>query len=515
MLPGLYLVTGPNGSGKSHEARRLAEITPGARLLSAETQQAFYERELAEDESNFRGGADLGRTVRQLLGDAGVAHPLCRAFRLDGLLARGYRQLSTGESRKVLLLRALLEQPSLLVFDEPFEGLDHAACGELRHALEHLAESLPVVVAGTFAAAHPDTARLLPLHLLREVTLLGAHGGTVSCSDAEAWLAHASEASAARPAPPVDDGPWHQADPSFAPGTPLIALENGRIAYGEQVVFDGLNLTVRAGEHTLIEGPNGSGKSSLLELFTGDHPQAYANDLTLFGRRRGTGESVWDIKRSVGLVSGRLHRDYRVSASVETVLMSGLFDSIGLYETPGPRARTRGPPLARLAGPRAAPGRRLPRAVVRRAAAGAGGARRHQGAAPGGAGRAHGGARRRQPRPRLGIGGLAVYADGEHRAFRDAPPRRARVVAGAGGRAGGDPRQPGSAFHVNVVVVVVVVGDGDGDCDEDPLTSPSPSTPTPTSTSTSTWREARMAPPRFRHIRRLVGGPAAFILRGC
>ena len=97
MLPGLYLVTGPNGSGKSHEARRLAEITPGARLLSAETQQAFYERELAEDESNFRGGADLGRTVRQLLGDAGVAHPLCRAFRLDGLLARGYRQLSTGE----------------------------------------------------------------------------------------------------------------------------------------------------------------------------------------------------------------------------------------------------------------------------------------------------------------------------------------------------------------------------------------------------------------------------------
>jgi hypothetical protein len=176
MLPGLYLVTGPNGSGKSREARRLAEATPGARLLSAETQQAFYERELAEDESNFRGGADLGRTVRQLLGEAGVAHPLFRAFRLDGLLARGYRQLSTGESRKVLLLRALLEQPTLLVLDEPFEGLDHAACGELRHALEQVAESLPVVVAGTFAPAHPDTARLLPLHLLREVTLLGAHG---------------------------------------------------------------------------------------------------------------------------------------------------------------------------------------------------------------------------------------------------------------------------------------------------------------------------------------------------
>jgi molybdate transport system ATP-binding protein len=341
MLPGVYLVTGPNGSGKSREARRLAEATPGAQLLSAETQQAFYERELAEDESNFRGGADLGRTVQQLLGDAGVAHPLFRAFRLDALLARGYRQLSTGESRKVLLLRALLEQPSLLVLDEPFEGLDHAACGELRHALEQVAESLPVVVAGTFTPTHPDTARLLPLHRLRAVTLLGAHGDPVFESSPDAWLAHVAATSTARPAPPVDEGPWHEADSRFAPGAPLIALVNGRIAYGEQVVFEGLHLTVRAGEHTLVEGPNGSGKSSLLELFTGDHPQAYANDLTLFGRRRGTGESVWDIKRSVGLVSGRLHRDYRVSASVETVLMSGLFDSIGLYETPGPRARTR------------------------------------------------------------------------------------------------------------------------------------------------------------------------------
>lgn len=341
MLPGVYLITGPNGSGKSREARRLAEATAGAQLLSAETQQAFYERELADDESNFRGGADLGRTVQQLLGDAGVTHPLCAAFRLPPLLARGYRQLSTGESRKVLLLRALLTHPTLLVLDEPFEGLDHAACADLRDALEHVAASTPVVVAGTFLPGHPDTARLLPLGLLREVTQLGRDGSVVFRGSADAWQSHAADVSSARPAPPVEDGPWHEADPTFAPGTTLIALRHGRIAYGDQVVFDDLDVTVRAGEHTLIEGPNGSGKSSLLELFTGDHPQAYANDLTLFGRRRGTGESVWDIKRSVGVVSGRLHRDYRVSASVETVLLSGLFDSIGLYEAPGPRARAR------------------------------------------------------------------------------------------------------------------------------------------------------------------------------
>jgi molybdate transport system ATP-binding protein len=98
---------------------------------------------------------------------------------------------------------------------------------------------------------------------------------------------------------------------------------------------------VHAGEHTLIEGPNGSGKSTLLEMISGDHPQAYSNDLHLFGRRRGSGETVWDIKKNVGLVSSKLHREYRVGGSVEEVLISGLFDSIGLYQPPEPSQRAR------------------------------------------------------------------------------------------------------------------------------------------------------------------------------
>lgn len=91
------------------------------------------------------------------------------------------------------------------------------------------------------------------------------------------------------------------------------------------------------GQHWQIVGPNGAGKSTLFSLVTGDHPQGYSNDLTLFGRRRGSGETIWDIKRHIGYVSSSLHWDYRASASPRSVILSGFFDSIGVYPSPSER----------------------------------------------------------------------------------------------------------------------------------------------------------------------------------
>jgi molybdate transport system ATP-binding protein len=326
--PGLTVVTGPNGGGKSSAARGLADRVSGAALLSAETQQAFYEAELANDDSNFQEAVDPGSTVGELLGDAGRSHPLFSAFRLEALWARGYRQLSTGEGRKVLLLRAVLQAPSLLVLDDPFDGLDRAACAELSRVVRHVAERHAVVVV---APELPEGA----LHV-REVLVIEGHELTFRGS-AEAFLARRG-LHGARPAPPVEMGSFYA---PLAPSVVLIELVDGRVAYGEQVVFEGLSFRVVAGQHTLIEGPNGSGKSTLLELFTGEHPQAYSNELSLFGRRRGSGETVWDIKKNVGAVSSRLHRDYRVGGSVEEVLLSGLYDSIGVYQRPEPSHRAR------------------------------------------------------------------------------------------------------------------------------------------------------------------------------
>jgi molybdate transport system ATP-binding protein len=312
--PGLTLVTGPNGSGKSTAARALEARVAGARLLSAESQQAFYEAQLAADEANFSQGVDTSTPVRGLLGDAGRSHPLFAAFRLEPLWDRRYRQLSTGEARKALLLQAVLAAPPLLILDDPFEGLDRAACAELAAAIVAVAATLPVVVVGTFAAPPFEPASL------REVVVLG--GRRVGRDTA----------------PPVELGSWYEPlDPEVA----LVRLLKGSVRYGEQVVFENLDFSVHAGQHTLIEGPNGSGKSSLLEMITGDHPQAYANDLHLFGRRRGSGETVWDIKKNIGHVSARLHRDYRVGGSVEEVLLSGLYDSIGVYQKPEASHRAR------------------------------------------------------------------------------------------------------------------------------------------------------------------------------
>lgn len=321
---GLHLVTGANGSGKSTLARELAERTPGARLLSAESQQAFYEAQLAGDESNFRQGADTSIKVRELLGDDARAHPLFEAFRLEPLWDRGYRQLSTGEGRKLLLLGAVLARPSLLVLDEPFDGLDVAARAELAEAIVRVAAGVPVVVAGAFRAARLPFAR----ESVSTVTVI-ARGRIAFRGAPGEWLAGGDAPEHPRPRPPVELGAFYE---PVDPSQPLVQLVRGRVRYGDVVVFDDLDLTVLPGQHTLIEGPNGSGKSTLLEMITGDHPQAYSNELRLFGRRRGTGETVWDIKKNVGAVSSRLHRDYRVGGSLEDVLISGLFDSIGVYQ---------------------------------------------------------------------------------------------------------------------------------------------------------------------------------------
>jgi molybdate transport system ATP-binding protein len=114
-------------------------------------------------------------------------------------------------------------------------------------------------------------------------------------------------------------------------GQPLVDLKDVTVSYNGTRVLHGIDWTICEGQHWALMGPNGAGKTTLLSLITGDNPQAYANHVTLFGRRRGSGESIWEIKRRIGWAAPELHLYYPVSITCFNVVCSGFFDSVGLY----------------------------------------------------------------------------------------------------------------------------------------------------------------------------------------
>jgi molybdate transport system ATP-binding protein len=114
-------------------------------------------------------------------------------------------------------------------------------------------------------------------------------------------------------------------------------MRNVTVQYGSNVILRGLNWSIQEGESWALLGPNGSGKTTLLSLILGDHPQVYTNEIFAFGKRRGSGESVWHIKKHIGWVSPELQLHFDDTVSVSSVVLSGFHETIGLFETPTPR----------------------------------------------------------------------------------------------------------------------------------------------------------------------------------
>jgi molybdate transport system ATP-binding protein len=125
----------------------------------------------------------------------------------------------------------------------------------------------------------------------------------------------------------------------FSSDIALIEMRNVTVRHGTVTVFENLNWVFRAAEHWAVLGPNGSGKTTLLNLVAGDHPQAYANDVSVFGCRRGSGDSVWETKRNIGLVSSEFQIRYRKPINALEAVLSGFFDSVGLYRQSSARQR--------------------------------------------------------------------------------------------------------------------------------------------------------------------------------
>jgi molybdate transport system ATP-binding protein len=146
----------------------------------------------------------------------------------------------------------------------------------------------------------------------------------------EQYLAQQQAEASSDQAAPLDPAtlfPGTHTRPDFAVA---VKMEDTNVRYGQKKVLDGINWTVKAGEKWALTGPNGSGKTTLLSLINGDHPQAFANKITLFDRRKGSGESIWDIKKRIGFVSPELHLYFRHDLKAETVAATGFQDTLYL-----------------------------------------------------------------------------------------------------------------------------------------------------------------------------------------
>jgi molybdate transport system ATP-binding protein len=138
------------------------------------------------------------------------------------------------------------------------------------------------------------------------------------------------------PAPELTSGALKSRSSEFVSGNsgPLVEIKGATVRYKSKPVLNGLDWTILEGQNWALLGPNGSGKTTLLNLMYGDNPQVYANRVYMFGSRRGSGETVWEIKNRVGMVSAELQVRYRKPVTALEAVISGFFDTIGLYRRP-------------------------------------------------------------------------------------------------------------------------------------------------------------------------------------
>ncbi|WP_172406447.1 ATP-binding cassette domain-containing protein [Pedobacter sp. AJM] len=336
-----YVIGGKSGTGKTSLAKAIAGLIPAQGSIEIDFDElstlpkevlyveSWYQFKNLEGVANFyyqqrytSQQAKETLTVHAELVSYGKekglhfdqVEPILEALGFATFASSQLIELSSGEHKKLQLVKALWLKPQLLIVDQPYTGLDAASRKNLNILLDRVAEEGVQLIL-----------------ICNESELPTCINSFAEIRDGQLVQVDALE-------PSVSSEIHLREIPDFLKESPvyssqnIVKMVNVNISYGEKQVLKNINWEVKAGEKWLLQGHNGSGKSTLLSLVNGDHPQSYANELYLFGNRRGSGESIWDIKQHIGLISPEFHWYFDPTATVWQSIASGFYDSVGLFQ---------------------------------------------------------------------------------------------------------------------------------------------------------------------------------------
>jgi len=262
-------------------------------------------------------------TVREYLyGESGGTPeqtPILGPLRIPALMDKELIKLSNGETRRVMIAKSLLKQPVLLMLDNPFTGLDI-------QTRKLFSEMVNKIIANGTTVLLVTSPSEVPENITHVLTL--EEGRVTGKYTREEYL---------KIPQPLSTENWQVDEDKIraiikntkSPFETIIRMDHIKVQYGEHLILDDVNWLVKPNDKWALLGHNGAGKSTLLSLINGDNPQAYAQELYLFDRKRGTGESIWDIKKKIGFVSPELHQYFQAGSNCLQVVVSGFFDIIG------------------------------------------------------------------------------------------------------------------------------------------------------------------------------------------
>lgn len=312
-----------------HKLVALVEPRHHFRNLSNTTEFYYQQRYNSSDSEDALTVEQYLDTIKPLTGSntTWTLDKITSVLQLDSLKQKQLIKLSNGEGKRLRIAAALLKNPTLLLLDSPLTGLDIATRKAFNNIINEIATSGITIVMATFPYELPDVITHVAVLKNGNISWLGAKSEfNTELADVNKASSVAEDEIQALLSLKATDNFQH-----------VVSMKHVTIKYGKNVVLNNINWEVKQGERWALLGHNGAGKSTLLSLINGDNPQAYANDIILFDRKRGSGESIWDIKKKTGFVSPELHQYFPTDNSCLQVIESGYYDTLGLFRPSNPQ----------------------------------------------------------------------------------------------------------------------------------------------------------------------------------